>query len=82
MELVNLTPDDLARYAEQQRRLEADFPDWWFHHHRPDTLDADWEARRREDRYPVGGGVAWIRADSAERLRELLVAAQGIEVRR
>lgn len=80
--IMQLTPDDLARYAEQQRRLEADFPAWRFHHHRPDSLDADWEARRLESQYPVGGGFAWIRADSAERLRELLVAAQEIEVRR
>ncbi|NVI91159.1 hypothetical protein [Actinomadura sp. BRA 177] len=59
--------------------LRTDFPDWAFHHNAPDALDLAWEARRMPFRYPSGGGVSWVRAVSAERLRELLNATAKIE---
>jgi hypothetical protein len=59
--------------------LRADFPDWVFHHDGLDVLDLPWEARRRPFRHPDGGGVSWVRAVSAVRLRELLNATAKIE---
>ncbi|WP_131732315.1 hypothetical protein [Actinomadura formosensis] len=59
--------------------LRSDFPDWVFHHGVPDAIDLAWEAKRMPFRYPSGGGVSWVRAASAERLRELLDATAEIE---
>ncbi|MWA05815.1 hypothetical protein F8568_036765 [Actinomadura sp. LD22] len=80
--VVELTPENLAEWARQREQLERDFPDWWFHHHNPDCTLHDWEARRRENRLPIDGGVSWIRAGSAERLRELLEGVQRLEAGR
>ncbi|WP_433229074.1 hypothetical protein [Actinomadura formosensis] len=60
-------------------KLRSDFPDWVFQHGVPDAVDLAWEARRMPFRYPSGGGVSWVRAASAERLRELLDATAEIE---
>ncbi|TDC54464.1 hypothetical protein E1281_16225 [Actinomadura sp. KC345] len=64
---------------EDLTSLRADFPDWVFHHHVPDAVDLSWEAKRMPFRYPLGGGVAWLRAGSAGRLRELLDAVTKVE---
>lgn len=76
------TRDDLAVWAQEAKQLRADFPDWAFHHHRHRVVDLDWEAKRHPYKFPPGGGVAWLRADSAERLRELLTEVERIEAAR
>ncbi|TDB80844.1 hypothetical protein E1264_33570 [Actinomadura sp. KC216] len=71
-------PEDLdARLA----RLLKDFPEWACRYELYVNL-LPWEAHRRPYRGPVNGGFAWIRAESEERLRELLAAAQEIEAGR
>lgn len=57
--------------------LRADFPDWAFQN--LELTDLPWEAHRRPYRHPTGGGFSWIRAASAERMRELVTAAERIE---
>lgn len=68
-----------ATAVEALTGLRADFPDWVFHHDVLDVLDLAWEARRMPFRHPEGGGVLWVRAASAARLRELLNATAKIE---
>lgn len=80
--VLDVTRENLALWAEQTQQLEADFPAWVFRHGLPDVTLHDWEARRRENSLPVEGGVSWIVAGSAERLRELIEAAQRIETGR
>ncbi|TDB79838.1 hypothetical protein E1264_34920 [Actinomadura sp. KC216] len=71
-------PSDLdARLA----RLLKDFPEWSFRYELYVNL-TPWEAARRPFRGPVRGCFAWIRAESEERLREMLAAAEEIEARR
>lgn len=60
--------------------LRADFPCWAFRLS-PET-DLPWEAQRHPYQLPPGGGIAWIRAASAERLRELIGGGQQIETQR
>lgn len=57
--------------------LRAEFADWVFQYLGLTVLP--WEASRRPYRHPVSGGFSWIRAASAERLRELVAAAERIE---
>lgn len=77
--VLDVTRENLALWAEQRRQLEADFPDWVFRHGLPDVTLHDWEARRRENSLPIEGGVSWIVAGSAERLRELILAVLQVE---
>ncbi|MFG2021092.1 hypothetical protein [Actinomadura geliboluensis] len=66
------TPDDLALWAQEAKQLRADFPAWAVHHHVRNATDLPWEAKRHPSKFPPGGGVGWLRADTADLLRELL----------
>ncbi|WUI00187.1 hypothetical protein OHR68_43095 [Spirillospora sp. NBC_00431] len=61
----------------ERAQLLVEFPEWVPRYE--GWLELPWEAHRRPFRGPVSGCFAWIRAESAERLREMLTATQVIE---
>lgn len=62
--------------------LRADFPDWHFQHLDARVLDLCWEAKRTPLKFPEDGGISWVRARTAARLRELLEGIAQIEAGR
>ncbi|MFI0484904.1 hypothetical protein [Actinomadura sp. 9N215] len=72
-----MTPPDTSALLA---RLRADFPEWVCRYE--PLFELRWEAHRRPYRYSPSGCFAWIRAESAERLREMLTAAGEIEAAR
>ncbi|SFO91115.1 hypothetical protein [Actinomadura madurae] len=72
---------NMAHWAQQTADLRAEFPVRRFHHHTPDAIDLDWEAKRPPYRFPPAGGYAWIRAESAPVLRQFLGGAAQAKAR-
>lgn len=62
---------------ERAAMLGEEFPGWVIEH-LPEA-DLPWEGKRHPFKLPPGGGFAWIRADSPERLRDLVGGALQIE---
>ncbi|MGP4026105.1 hypothetical protein [Actinomadura sp. 3N407] len=71
------SPSD-AEIAALLELLRADYDGWHFQYS-AEVVSLPWEAMRGPMRFPPGGGVAWMRAVSMERLRTLLDALAEIE---
>ncbi|TDD34969.1 hypothetical protein E1287_15210 [Actinomadura sp. KC06] len=69
------SPND---YREKLTQLRADYNGWAFAYF-PELKAMAWDARRGLLSIPRGGGVAWLRAATAERLRELIDGVHQIE---
>ncbi|MFI0480497.1 hypothetical protein [Actinomadura sp. 9N215] len=73
---MSSTPTDTAA---QLAKLRVDFPEWACRYE--ELFDLAWEAHRRPYRHPTSGCFTWIRAESAERLREMLAGAGEVEAK-